>query len=103
MSRRLEIIKETVHDMNEAKGWTKKGKMKALKTMIDLGDGVGIIGLSRDTNGNPLLHVEAGGKKKSLQYRQDGMSTIDIDELVSGDFVKRRASDIKEIKSLLKL
>jgi len=88
--------------INEAKGWSMKGKMKTLKSVADLGDGIGIIGLSRDTNGNQLMRLEVGGKKKSLQYTQTGMSNIDIEELVNGDFMKRRPDDVKEIKRLAK-
>jgi len=80
------------------KKYIKKGKAYLLKEPIDLGSGVSILGLSRDGNGNSLLRIEGpSGKVKSIQYKMDGMNTIDIDELAEGHFVERRPGDVDQI------
>jgi CheY-specific phosphatase CheX len=87
--------------LTEAKAYTKTGKALTLKSPLDIGSGVSILGMSRDTNGNALLRVEdKTGKKKSLQYKAGGMSTIDIDELVDQSFLKRK-EDIKTIVDMV--
>ena len=49
-----------------------------------IGDNIQINGLSRDVNGNTLVNIEhmVSGKKKSIQYTDTGLSSMDIEYLV---------------------
>lgn len=78
-------------------GYTKKGPKYLLKDPIEIDEALWIKGLSRDKNGNALMLLLVGyaQKPKSIQYKQGGMSTIYIDELASGEWVKNNKKDVQ--------
>lgn len=86
------------------KGYKKKGKNKILDNPVSIADNLAILGVGIDSNGNSTVMIEneITGKKKNIQYKGSGISTIDVEDLVDGRFLKN-TSDVAELVELAKL